>query len=65
MRRTKDFHLLFYAGSGRLFSCGIGPKLESPRGADVVAVEFGQTIDRFLLQIGRGMGLAIPFLVFP
>jgi hypothetical protein len=26
MRRTKDIHLLFYAGSGHLFSFGIGPK---------------------------------------
>jgi len=26
MRRTKDIHILFYAGSGHLFSSGIGPK---------------------------------------
>jgi hypothetical protein len=26
MRRTKDIHILFYAGRGRLFSYGIGPK---------------------------------------
>ena len=32
--------------------------------ANVVAVKFGQAVDRFGLQVGLGVGLAVPFLIF-
>ena len=35
-----------------------------PRALDLVAVEFGQAIDRLFLHLDRRMGLAIPFFVF-